>query len=206
MTQTLIDLARASLEPLDAPARFVCSCVIGPDAEDLDVDEWIALDPAVARRMAEGGTPVVLRICAAELADAPALEGLLLEVVIDGATDEERQEQARAIARAIDRGVEIRAALATGSTGIDAYRSAGVARRVLGTRVSIRVRWDEVLDVKGAALALSFGADELAGPLAPRAERVKLAQVGGPPEPSHRPSPTYVESLIRSAGRLPVRR
>ncbi|HEY7956415.1 MAG TPA: hypothetical protein VII38_14025 [Polyangia bacterium] len=231
MTESLIDLARATLEPLDAPARFVCSCVIGPEPDDpdVDVDEWIALDFAVARRMVEGGTPVVLRVSASELASAPALDGLLLEVSLDGTGDDERQAQAIKLARAIDHGLPVRAALATGATGIDAYRSCGIARRVLGSRVSVRVRWDEVLDIKGAALALSFGADELAGPLAPRVERLKLAQfgeasgasrgvtdeavprrlpvsVGGPPEPSHRPSPAYVEQLIRAAGRQPVRR
>jgi len=70
----------------------------------------------------------------------------------------------------------------------------------------IRVRWDDVLDVKGAALALTFGADELAGPLAPPLEQKRLAQVGGPPEDGHRPSPAYLETLIRAAGRMPARR
>jgi 2-iminoacetate synthase ThiH len=106
----------------------------------------------------------------------------------------------------MEEGALVRAVLASGDTGIDCYRAAAAARLELGTRVPIRVRWDGVLDIKGAALALTFGADELAGPLAPRVERLKLAQIGGPPEDVRHPSPAYVESLIRAAGRLPVRR
>jgi hypothetical protein len=152
--------------------------------------------------MAEGGAEVVLRAGPGfeALLAAPRLAGVALEAIVDG------REAARAVARALDRGVAIRAALATGPTGFDAYRAAAVARLELGTRLPIRVRWDDVLDVKGAALALTFGADELAGPLAPRRERVKLAQIGGPPEDVGRPSPAYVESLIRAAGRAPFRR
>ncbi|HUS63099.1 MAG TPA: hypothetical protein VMZ28_01105 [Kofleriaceae bacterium] len=204
MTATLIELARAVLTPVDAPASFVSSQVIGPDLDEDpgETDEWIALDPGVARRMVGGGAAAVLRVEAAELAMAPRLAGLFLEVVLRG----DDRAAATDIARALDAGAPVRALLASGPTGIDAYRAAACARHVLGTRVPIRVRWDDVLDCKGAALALSFGADELAGPLAAPPLRIKLAQVGGPPEDSGRPSPAYVESLIRAAGRLPDRR
>ena len=67
----------------------------------------------------------------------------------------------------------------------------------------IRARWDGPLDVKGAALALTFGADEMAGPMAPPKQRYKLAQLGGPPEDGGRPSPAFVESLIQAADASP---
>jgi hypothetical protein len=167
------------------------------------VDEWVALDVAVARRMAEAGTPVVLRVTASTDAfdEIPPHPNLSVEVIIRNADD------AVLVRDAIDDGlVPVRAVLASGGTGIDAYRACAAARQTLGTRVPIRVRWDDVLDVKGAALALTFGADELAGPLAPEPVRRMLAQIGGPPEDVNHPSPVYVESLIRAAGRLPSRR
>jgi hypothetical protein len=209
MSASLIELAREVLAPVDAPAGFVRSQVIGPDEEEdaAEVDEWVALDAAVARRMAAGGARVVLRAGPglAALVEAPRVDGLALEAVVAAGADFSVEQAAAAVARALDAGVPVRAALATGATGIDAYRAAACARYLLGTRVPIRVRWDDVLDVKGAALALTFGADELAGPLAPLRARAKLAQIGGPPEDAGRPSPSYVESLIRAAGRLPVR-
>ncbi len=207
MTASLIELARAVLRPLDAPATFIASQILSPDLEDddTDVDEWVALDAGVARRIAEGGGRVVLRVGPgrASLATAPRLEGLSLEVVVSGP---DLDGAIAAVACALDEGVAVRAVLATGETGIDAFRAAGAARHVLGTRVPIRVRWDDVLDVKGAALALTFGADELAGPLAPPLAQKRLAQIGGPPEDGHRPSPAYLETLIRAAGRMPARR
>jgi hypothetical protein len=188
----LVEIARQVLSPLDAPASYLRSEIIGPDELDDagDVDEWVALDVGVARR-----ANAILRVNADALAD-----GVVQEVIVGGVAD------ARLVARALDQGARIRAVLAGGDTGIDCYRAAAAARMELGTRVPIRVRWDGILDIKGAALALTFGADELAGPLAPRVERLKLAQIGGPPEDVRHPSPAYVESLIRAAGRLPVRR
>ena len=188
----LVEIARQVLSPLDAPASYLRSEIIGPDEldDEADVDEWVALDLGVARRAG-----VILRVNADAITD-----GVLHEVMVAGVAD------ARLVARALDHGARVRAVLAHGETGIDCYRAAAAARMELGTRVPIRVRWDGILDVKGAALALTFGADELAGPLAPRVERLKLAQIGGPPEDVKHPSPAYVESLIRAAGRLPVRR
>jgi len=197
----LLEIARQVLSPLDAPASYLRSELIGPEEldDDADVDEWITEDAAVARRMSNAGQPVVLRVSASD-SDITITSGLVLEVVVNGVRD------VGLVAASLRQGAEVRAVLAQGDTGIDAYRAAAAARMELGTRVPIRVRWDGVLDIKGAALALTFGADELAGPLAPRFERLKLAQVGGPPEDVRRPSPAYVESLIRAAGRLPVRR
>jgi hypothetical protein len=198
------------LTPLDAPASFVHSRLVGPeeviDADD--VDEWVALDAAVARRMAESGVQVVLRAGPGldALLAAPRLANLSLEAVVSGSDPHELAQAALALAEALAAGVHVRAALAWGETGIDVYRAAAAARQAAGTRVPIRVRWDEVMDIKGAALALTFGADELAGPLAPPKSRWKLAQIGGPPEESHEPSPAHVESLVRAAGRYPVRR
>ena len=197
MSASLTEVARQVLSPLDAPASYLRSELIVPDEWEAgdDVDEWVALDVAVARRLFGAGQPVVLRVPADAIVD-----DLPLEVTVFGLAD------ARRVAAALRSGARVRAVLATGETGIDAYRAAAAARLELGTRVAIRVRWDDVLDIMGAALALTFGADELAGPLAPRVERLKLAQVGGPPEDVRHPSPAYVESLIRAAGRLPVRR
>src|SRR5262249_21022613 len=118
----------------------------------------------------------------------------------------ELDESVRALGAALARGASVRAALAWGDTGIDCYRAAAAVRRHIGTAVAIRARWDGPLDVKGAALALTFGADEIAGPMAPQKERWKLAQIGGPPEDGGRPSPAFVESLIKAAGRFPGRR
>jgi hypothetical protein len=209
MNATLIDLARAVVPRVQAPASFVSSRVIGLDADaDPDVDEWVALDVAVARRMAEAGDRVLLRVGPGKdaLQAVPRIAGLQLEAVVRGADEEACRLAAVAVRDAVDDGLPVRAVFATGDTGIDAYRAAAIARRILGTRVPIRVRWDDVLDVKGAALALSFGADELVGPLAPEPERKKLAQIGGPPEDVSRPSPWYVEQLIKAAGRQPGRR
>jgi hypothetical protein len=125
---------------------------------------------------------------------------------VQGATAAELDESVRALGVALARGASVRAALAFGDTGIDCYRSAASIRRNLGTAVPVRARWDGSLDVKGAALALTFGADEIAGPMAPPKERFKLAQIGGPAEDGGRPSPAYVESLIQAAGRFPARR
>jgi hypothetical protein len=199
---SLTELARETLAPIDAPATYVASQIIGPDfeAETPDVDEWVALDVSVAARMALGGGAVLLRVEAKDALSAPRATGLSLEVIVRDAGD------AVALSRALDGGASVRAALATGSTGIEAYRAAAACRKALGTRVPVRVRWDDVLDVKGAALALTFGADELAGPLAAPKERWKLAQVGGPAESGSEPSPSYVESLIRAAERAPFRR
>ena len=204
---TLAEIAREVLSPLEAPASFVHSQLVGPEEPDSDdVDEWVALDAGVARRIAEAGGRVVLRLGARELQRAPRLQGLTIEAVVAGQTAAALDEAVRALATALAAGVGIRAALAHGETGIDCYRAAAAARRNLGTAVPIRARWDGPLDVKGAALALTFGADELAGPMAPPKQRWKLAQVGGPPEDGGRPSPVYVESLIQAAGRFPARR
>jgi 2-iminoacetate synthase ThiH len=186
----LTEIAAQVLSPLDAPANYLRSEIIGPDEleDDTDVDEWVALDLAVARRVKD----CVLRVEADQI-----VEGIPLEVIVRDLEDAQQIARSKAM---------IRAVLASGETGIDAYRAAAAARLTLGTRFPIRVRWDGELDIKGAALALTFGADELAGPLAPRTERMKLAQVGGPPEDVHHPSPAFVESLIRAAGRMPVRR
>jgi len=204
MSATLIELAREVIPRVDAPASFVSSQILTPDGDAGDVDEWIALDVGVARRVAEAGTPVVLRVPAARDAFqlVPPHPNLSLEVVVRGADP----LAIAAVTGALDEDLPVRAVLASGETGIDAYRACATARHALGTRVPIRVRWDDVLDVKGAALALTFGADELAGPLAPEPVRRKLAQIGGPPEDVNHPSPAYVESLIRAANRLPSRR
>jgi hypothetical protein len=203
----LAEIARQVLTPVEAPASFVHSQLIGPEeSESDDVDEWIALDEAVARRIAEGGGRVVLRWPALLLHEAPRLQGLSLEAVVQGASGAELDEAVRAVGVALARGASVRAALAFGDTGIDCYRAAAATRRSLGTAVPIRARWDGPLDVKGAALALTFGADEIAGPMAPPKQRFKLAQIGGPPEDGGRPSPAFVESLIQAAGRFPARR
>jgi hypothetical protein len=188
----LVEIARQVLSPLDAPASYLRSEIIGPDELDDagDVDEWVALDVGVARR-----ANAILRVNADALAD-----GVVQEVIVGGVAD------ARLVARALDQGARIRAVLAGGDTGIDCYRAAAAARMELGTRVPIRVRWDGILDIKGAALALTFGADEIAGPMAPPKQRYKLAQLGGPAEDGGRPSPAFVESLIQAAGRFPARR
>jgi hypothetical protein len=219
LPERLADLARAVLTPLDAPASYLHSRIIGPEeiAEADDVDEWVALDAAVARRIAEAGNAagaeprrntIVLRVGPGDdaLASAPRLAGLALEALVLGSDAHALADAALAVGRALDAGIPIRAVLAAGETGIDVYRAAAAARQVLGTRVPIRVRWDDGMDIKGAALALTFGADELAGPLAPAKTRWKLAQVGGPAEESHEPSPSHVEALVRAAGRYPVRR
>jgi hypothetical protein len=203
---SLAEIAREVLSPLAAPASYLHSQLIGPEDGEGDVDEWVALDAGVARRIAEAGQPIVLRWPARDLKLAPRLQTLALEAVVDGTTPQVRDQQLAEITIALAAGVAVRAVLAAGETGIDCYRAAAAARRALGTALPIRARWDGVLDVKGAALALTFGADEIAGPLAPEKERWKLAQVGGPAEDGAKPSPIYVESLIKAAGRLPARR
>jgi hypothetical protein len=200
---SLAELAREVLSPLAAPAGFVHSQVIGPDELEGDVDEWVALDAAVALRIALAGNPIVLRWPANDLRHAPRAQQLAIEAALDGHDLESSMAE---IVAAHASGLPLRAVLAAGATGIDCYRAAAAARRALGTIVPIRARWDSVLDVKGAALALTFGADELAGPMAPEKERWKLAQIGGPAEDGAKPSPAYVESLITAAGRLPSRR
>ena len=210
MSTTLAEIARELLTPLQAPASFVHSQLLLPDAaeagSDEDVDEWIVLDGAIARRIVEGGGRAVLRWPAHTLDAAPRVAGLAYEAVIMGADAAALDDAARALQSALAGGAPVRAALALGETGIECYRAAAAARRILGTALPIRARWDGPLDVKGAALALTFGADEIAGPLAPPKQRWKLAQLGGPPEESGRPSPAFVESLIQAAGRFPARR
>jgi hypothetical protein len=175
----------------DAAATYVASEPVGSH-DATDAEEWVTDDAATARRL---GAAAVLRVAASALvADVP------LEVIIRD------EDDAHALLAALDGQLQVRAALASGDTGIEVYRAAAIARRVLGGRVPIRARWDGPLDVKGAALALTFGADELAGPMAPPKERWKLAQVGGPAEDGGRPSPAFVESLIRAAGRSATRR
>jgi hypothetical protein len=203
---SLAEIAREVLSPLAAPASFLCSQLIGPEEAEGDVDEWVALDAAVARRIAEAGQPIVLRWPARDLRQAPRVQHLSLEVVVDGQDAAALEQALGEVATALATGLAIRAVLAAGDTGIDCYRAAAAARRALGTALPIRARWDGVLDVKGAALALTFGVDEIAGPLAPEKERWKLAQIGGPAENGAKPSPAYVESLINAAGRLPARR
>jgi hypothetical protein len=200
----LPELAR-DLLPLAAPASFVHSQIIGPeeleDELEGDVDEWVALDAAVAARIAGAGNSIVLRWPARDLRHAPRLQRVAIEAVVDGDDELAVAEVAAALAA----GLQIRALVASGETGIDCYRAAAAARRALGMSLPIRARWDGILDVKGAALALTFGADELAGPLAPEKDRRKLAQIGGPAEDGMKPSPIYVESLITAAGRQPCR-
>jgi len=205
---TLAEIARQVLSPVEAPASFVHSQLLGPEEPESsdDVDEWLTLDADVARRLAEAGDKVVLRWPALTLHQAPRLQGITLEAVVEGQSALALEESVRALGVALARGASVRAALAGGDTGIDCYRAAAATRRNLGTAVPIRARWDGPLDVKGAALALTFGADEIAGPMAPPKQRWKLAQIGGPPEDVNHPSPAYVESLIRAAGRLPSRR
>jgi hypothetical protein len=204
---SLSEIARAVLTPLSAPASFIHSQLLGPDApEDDDVDEWIVLDAAVARQIVEGGGKAILRWPALDLANAPRVAGLQIEAAVDGTRAAALDESVRALVAAVAAGAPIRAALAYGETGIDCYRAAAAVRRGLGTALSIRARWDGPLDVKGAALALTFGADEIAGPMAPPKARYKLAQLGGPAEDGGKPSPAFVESLIQAAGRFPARR
>ena len=204
---SLAEIAREVLSPLEAPASYVHSQLLSPDEpEASDVDEWITADVDTARRLAEAGERIVLRWPAIALDAAPRLQGLSFEAIVQGKTAGELDDSLRALAVALARGAGVRAALAFGETGIDCYRAAAATRRQLGTALPIRARWDGPLDVKGAALALTFGADELAGPLAPDQQRYKLAQLGGPPEDGGRPSPVFVESLIRAAGRFPARR
>ncbi len=206
-SRSLAEIARQVLSPLEAPASFVHSQLLSPDEpESDDVDEWLTADAEVARRLAEAGSRVVLRWPALTLHEAPRLQGISFEAVVQGASVAELEDSLRALGVALARGAGVRAALAYGDTGIDCYRAAAAARRSLGTALPIRARWDGPLDVKGAALALTFGADEIAGPMAPPQQRWKLAQVGGPAEDGGRPSPAFVESLIKAAGRFPARR
>lgn len=204
---SLAEIAREVLSPVEAPASFVHSQLLSPDEpESDDVDEWVTLDVETARRIAAAGERVVLRWPAVTLHEAPRVQGISFEAIVQGTTGAELDESLRALGIALARGAAVRAALAFGDTGIDCYRAAAATRRQLGTALPIRARWDGPLDVKGAALALTFGADEIAGPMAPPKQRYKLAQLGGPPEDGGRPSPAFVESLIQAAGRFPARR
>jgi hypothetical protein len=204
---SLAELAREILSPVEAPASYVHSQLLSPDEpESDDVDEWLTQDADTARRLAEAGERIVLRWPALTLHEAPRLQGITFEAIVRGATGAELDESLRALGVALARGTAVRAALAFGDTGIDCYRAAAATRRQIGTALPIRARWDGPLDVKGAALALTFGADEIAGPMAPPKQRFKLAQLGGPPEEGGRPSPAFVESLIQAAGRFPARR
>src|SRR5262249_47738015 len=144
----LAEIAKEVLSPVEAPASFVHSQVIGPEEpESDDVDEWVALDAAVARRILAGGGRVVLRWPAALLDEAPP--GVTVEAVVRGASAVELEESVRALGVALARGASVRAALAAGDTGIDCYRAAAAVRRHIGTAVPIRARWDGPLDVKG---------------------------------------------------------
>jgi len=204
---SLAEIAREILSPVEAPASYVHSQLLSPDEpESDDVDEWVTLDVDTARRLADAGERIVLRWPALTLDAAPRVQGISFEAVVQGANGAELDDALRALGIALARGCAVRAALAFGDTGIDCYRVAAATRRQLGTALPIRARWDGPLDVKGAALALTFGADEIAGPMAPPKQRYKLAQLGGPPEDGGRPSPTFVESLIQAAGRFPARR
>lgn len=204
---TLAEIARQVLSPVEAPASFVHSQLLGPEEPDSDdVDEWLTLDADTARRIADAGGKVVLRWPSLTLQAAPRLQGITLEVIVQGGDAAALEASVQSLGVALARGASVRAALAFGDTGIDCYRAAAATRRNLGTAVPIRARWDGPLDVKGAALALTFGADEIAGPMAPPKQRYKLAQLGGPPEDGGKPSPTFVESLIQAAGRFPARR
>ena len=149
----------------------------------------MTLDVDTARRLADAGERIVLRWPALTLDAAPRLQGISFEAIVQGASVAELDDSLRALGIALARGCAVRAALAFGDTGIDCYRAAAATRRQLGTALPIRARWDGPLDVKGAALALTFGADEIAGPMAPPKQRYKLAQLGGPPEDGGRPSP-----------------
>ncbi|MGZ3407857.1 MAG: hypothetical protein ACXVDD_13665 [Polyangia bacterium] len=204
---SLAEIARQVLSPVEAPASYVHSQLLSPEEpESDDVDEWLTLDVDVARRLAEANERVVLRWPALTLHEAPRLQFLSFEAIVRGVNAAELDDSLRALGVALARGASVRAALAFGDTGIDCYRAAAATRRNLGTAIPIRARWDGPLDVKGAALALTFGADEIAGPMAPPKQRYKLAQLGGPPEDGGRPSPAFVESLIQAAGRFPARR
>ena len=111
-----------------------------------------------------------------------------------------------AVAEALARGESIAVVEAVGETGLEIYRLAASAARVLRERgVRVRVRWSEELGIKAAALALLFGADELVGELAPHELQKKIAIIGGPPEEAARPTRAHVEALIRAAGRTPER-
>jgi hypothetical protein len=197
-------LARVASPLSGLHATVVWSELIGPEGEPSPgPDEQITLDARLARaHAARANVPVVLRVPATReaLAELSRVPRLSVEAVIRG--DEQRSAEAAiaALDEALDGGLAVRAILASGTTGFDAYRACAMIRGRLGERAPIRVRWDDVLDVKGAALALTFGADELAGPLAPEPLRLKLAQLGGPPEDVRRPSPAYVEALVRAAG------
>jgi hypothetical protein len=166
----------------------------------------VTLDVETARRIAAAGERVVLRCSSLMLHEAPRIQGISFEAIVQGTSSAELDESLRALGIALARGCAVRAALAFGDTGIDCYRAAAATRRQIGTALPIRARWDGPLDVKGAALALTFGADEIAGPMAPPKQRYKLAQLGGPAEDGGRPSPAFVESLIQAAGRFPARR
>jgi len=204
---SLAEIARQVLSPVEAPASFVHSQLLSPDEpESDDVDEWVTLDVETARRIAAAGERVVLRWPSLTLHEAPRIQGISFEAIVQGTSGAELDESLRALGIALARGCAVRAALAFGDTGIDCYRAAAATRRQIGTALPIRARWDGPLDVKGAALALTFGADEIAGPMAPPKQRYKLAQLGGPAEDGGRPSPTFVESLIQAAGRFPARR
>lgn len=113
------------------------------------------------------------------------------------------EADALALGRAVARG-ERAIALAAGETGIEIYRNAALAARLLRPHgVRVRVRWGGTLGIKAAALALLFGADEIVGPLAPHEIARRIAIIGGPPEDPARPTRSHVEALIRAAGRTP---
>ena len=156
--------------------------------------------------MAAAGERVVLRWPSLMLHEAPRIQGISFEAIVR----DERCRARRVAARARD-GARARLPRCARRSPSATPASTAIARRrrraVRSARaLPIRARWDGPLDVKGAALALTFGADELAGPMAPPKQRYKLAQLGGPPEDGGRPSPAFVESLIQAAGRFPARR
>ena len=144
---------------------------------------------------------------ACEVAAPPGSNATYLDVA---GADVERpvasEEDALAIAAAVDQGESGFVAVAVGETGIDIYKNAAVAARVLKGRVPVRVHWGPLLSIKAAALSLLYGADELCGPLAPHEIQKKIAIIGGPPEDPSCPTVPHVEELIRACGRTPVRR
>lgn len=111
------------------------------------------------------------------------------------------EDDVRALLAAPPRAVE-----AAGATGLEIYRVAAIAARLLRPKgVRVRVRWGPELGIKAATLALLFGADELVGELAAHEISRRIAIIGGPPEDPARPTRSHVEALIRAAGRTPER-
>ncbi|MBI4509220.1 MAG: hypothetical protein HY698_06265 [Deltaproteobacteria bacterium] len=119
------------------------------------------------------------------------------------ACEEDAQELLRALVQRAPTNTAGTAALATGKTGLDVYRNAAIAARVLAGRAPVRVRWGRDMGIKAAALALLFGATELCGPLAKDERRKEIDIIGGDPEDPACPTRAYVEAQVRAAGRTP---